>query len=263
VRVEIDGETVAESTRARVLYETGLPPRWYLPPEDVRTELLVPSSTRTRCAYKGEAMFVTLELGGREHEGFAWTYVRALREAAELLASLGHEVVEADPRYGRAADALIPRYLRGVAQDAERMARPERLQRRTRGFARIGRLFPDALLQRALRDEAAHAARMGELYRDHDLLLTPVSTRLPVQAAEWEGLSAARTLLGMSRVYPFTGIWNMTGQPAISIPAPPTADGLPVGAQFVGPANCEPLLLSLAAQLERELAWPERRPPLD
>jgi len=178
-----------------------------------------------------------------------------------VLRMLGHEVVEADPRYGRATDALIARYMAGVAQDAERMARPERLQRRTRGFARIGRLVPGALLQRAMRDEADHAARIGELYRDHDLLLTPVSTRPPVDAAQWEGLGAARTLLGMSRVYPFTGIWNMTGQPAISIPAPPTDDGLPVGAQLVGPADSEPLLLSLAAQLERELAWPERRPP--
>ena len=79
-------------------------------------------------------------------------------------------------------------------------------------------------------------------------------------ATEWEGLGAARTLLGMSRVYPFTGIWNMTGQPAISIPAPP-ADGLPIGAQLIGPPDSEPLLLSVAGQLEQELRWPERRPP--
>jgi amidase len=94
------------------------------------------------------------------------------------------------------------------------------------------------------------------------VLLTPVSTRPPVDAAQWEGMGAARTLLGMSRVYPFTGIWNMTGQPAISIPAPPTSEGLPVGAQLVGPADSEPLLLSVAGQLERELGWPERRPPV-
>src|SRR5829696_1001335 len=163
----------------------------------------------------------------------------SIEGVVEVLRSLGHEVVEADPHYGRASDALIPRYLAGIAQDAARMARPARLQRRTRGFARIGALF-----------------------RDHDVLLTPVSTRPPVDAAQWEGMGAARTLLGMSRVYPFTGIWNMTGQPAISIPAPPTSEGLPVGAQLVGPADSEPLLLSVAAQLERELGWPDRRPPV-
>src|SRR5205807_9020882 len=47
VRVEVGGETVAETTRARVLYETGLPPRWYIPPDDVRSELLVESDKQT------------------------------------------------------------------------------------------------------------------------------------------------------------------------------------------------------------------------
>jgi amidase len=75
-------------------------------------------------------------------------------------------------------------------------------------------------------------------------------------------MGALRTLLGMSRAYPFTGIWNVTGQPAISVPAPPTSEGLPVGGQLVAPADGEPLLLSVAAQLERELRWAERRPPV-
>jgi amidase len=66
----------------------------------------------------------------------------------------------------------------------------------------------------------------------------------------------------MARAYPFTSIWNMTGQPAISVPAAPASDGLPVGAQLIGPPESEPLLLSVAGQLERELGWPERRPPL-
>jgi amidase len=186
----------------------------------------------------------------------------AIEAVAERLRALGHEVVEHDPHYGRATDALIPRYLGGIAQDAEAVARPDRLQRRTRGFARIGRLFPGGLIDKALRAEAGHATRLGELFRDHDLLLTPISTRPPVGAAQWEGLGAARTLLGMSRVYPFTGLWNMTGQPAMSIPAPPESSGLPIGAQLIGPADGEPLLLSVAAQLERELRWAERRPAL-
>jgi amidase len=189
--------------------------------------------------------------------------VRASIEGlADRLRALGHEVAERDPAYGRATDAFLPRYLGGMAQDAERFERPERLQRRTRGFVRMGRMLPGGLIERAQRDEAEHASRLAELFGEHDLLLTPISTRPPVGAAEWEGMGAARTLLGMSRAYPFTGIWNMTGQPAISVPAPQSSDGLPIGAQLVGPPDSEGLLLSVAAQLEADQRWFERRPPL-
>jgi amidase len=185
----------------------------------------------------------------------------AIEAVADRLRGLGHEVSERDPEYGRASDSATVRYLSGIAQDAERFPRRERLQRRTRGFVRMGRVIPSALLERARRDEARHAARINELFREYDVLLTPVSIRSPVGAAEWEGMGATRTLLGMANIYPFTAIWNMTGQPAISIPAPPSSDGLPIGAQLIGPPEGEARLLALAAQLEGELGWAGRRPP--
>jgi amidase len=189
--------------------------------------------------------------------------VRAsLHRVADALRRLGHEVTEHDPSYGRASDAVTARYLNGIAQDATRFPEPERLQRRTRGFIRLGKLVPRQLVDKAIRDEARHAARIGALFRDHDVLLTPTIARLPVKAARWEGVGALRTLLEMAVVYPFTPIWNMTGQPAISVPAPPAPDGLPIGAQLIAPENGEERLLGLAAQLERELGWPARRPPL-
>ena len=80
-------------------------------------------------------------------------------------------------------------------------------------------------------------------------------------AGEWEGLSAERTLLGLALVHPFTGVWNVTGQPAISVPGPASSEGLPIGAQLIGPPDSEPRLLSLASALESELGWPERLPP--
>jgi uncharacterized protein (DUF427 family) len=79
VRVDSDGETLAESSRPYLLFETGLPVRYYLPPEDVRTDRLAPSETRTACAYKGEASYHAL--GGRD---VAWYYPQPLREAAEV-----------------------------------------------------------------------------------------------------------------------------------------------------------------------------------
>jgi amidase len=188
--------------------------------------------------------------------------VRAsLHHVADTLRQLGHEVTEHDPSYGRASDAVVARYLNGIAEDSARFPEPERLQRRTRGFIRLGNLIPKRLVDRAIRDEARHAARIGELFRDHDVLLTPTTARPPVKAAQWEGLGALRTLLEMATVYPFTGIWNMTGQPAISIPAPPARDGLPIGAQLIAPKDRDATLLALAAEVERELDWPAKRPP--
>jgi uncharacterized protein (DUF427 family) len=70
VRVLVDGEVLADSVRAKVLFETALPPRFYLPPEDVRLDLLEPSATVTRCAYKGAASHFHA-LG---HDDVAWTY---------------------------------------------------------------------------------------------------------------------------------------------------------------------------------------------
>lgn len=68
MRVVIDGETVAESTRPTVLFETGLPPRCYLPLSDVRLELLQPSDTTTHCPYKGTAAYWSIRVGGRTHQ---------------------------------------------------------------------------------------------------------------------------------------------------------------------------------------------------
>jgi uncharacterized protein (DUF427 family) len=74
VRVTVDGVVVADSTRPRMLLESGLPVRWYLPPEDVRTDLLEPSYTTTRCPYKGVAHYWSLRLGDRYDKDLVWTY---------------------------------------------------------------------------------------------------------------------------------------------------------------------------------------------
>ena len=70
------------------------------------------------------------------------------------------------------------------------------------------------------------------------------------------------TLLALVATYPFAAQWNLTGQPAIAVPAGTTEDGLPVGVELVGRPGEEARMIALAAQLESELAWPARRPPL-
>jgi uncharacterized protein (DUF427 family) len=74
VRILVDGEVLADTTRARVLFESNLPPRYYIPHEDVRTELLETSSKVTRCAYKGLAPHRHVRVGDALHEDLAWTY---------------------------------------------------------------------------------------------------------------------------------------------------------------------------------------------
>ena len=184
----------------------------------------------------------------------------AVNSLADVLRSLGHEVTEADPAYNEFGSVVIPRYLKGIQHDAESVPRPHRLQRRTRGFAAMGRLVPQSALDNALRDEERQAGRINQVFDDHDVLLSPTTAKPPVRAAEWEGMSAPRTMLGMMRAYPFTSQWNATGQPVLAIPAGFTAAGLPLGAQLVGRPNDEGTLLSLAAQVEAERPWADRRP---
>jgi uncharacterized protein (DUF427 family) len=84
VRVSVDGEVVAESSRAVALFESGLPPRFYLPAEDVRMDLLEPSERRTRCAYKGVASYWHVQAGATLHEDLAWTYTEPEREGEAI-----------------------------------------------------------------------------------------------------------------------------------------------------------------------------------
>jgi uncharacterized protein (DUF427 family) len=81
VRVVSDGVVLADTRRSRILFETALPPRYYIPPDDVRTELLVPSRTRTRCAYKGSATHWSVRVGDRVVEDLVWSYPQPQHDA--------------------------------------------------------------------------------------------------------------------------------------------------------------------------------------
>jgi uncharacterized protein (DUF427 family) len=83
VQFLLDGETIAASTRPRLVFETMLPVRYYLPPEDVTAEL-VPSDTRSWCPYKGAASYWSVHLAGRVVPDLVWTYEDPLPDAAEL-----------------------------------------------------------------------------------------------------------------------------------------------------------------------------------
>ncbi|MGH3389785.1 MAG: DUF427 domain-containing protein [Actinomadura sp.] len=84
VRVEVDGTTIAESTSPRLLFETGLPVRYYVPKTHVRMDLLEPTGTVTHCPYKGQAEYWSARVGGRVHPDLAWSYRMPLPESQKI-----------------------------------------------------------------------------------------------------------------------------------------------------------------------------------
>jgi amidase len=171
-----------------------------------------------------------------------------------ILTDLGHQVREQDPDWGLIGPRTVARYLRGIADDAASLPHPERLDRRSRGLARLGRLVPGPLFQAALAGAEADRRRIEA--RMDDVLMLPLFTRLPSPIGEFEGLGAVRSLDKAFNHVPFPGGFNHTGLPAIAVPVEPMK-----AVQFVGPAGSEARLLGLAAQLEDAIGWPRWIPP--
>jgi amidase len=186
----------------------------------------------------------------------------AVADAAELLRSLGHDVAQRDPDWGNIGDTISARFLKGVAETVDEVPHPERLERRTRGFGRLGKILPDKLYQQAMARRPAEIARVNAIFDHCDVLVTPVmgGTALPIR--RWEGKNALQTVLGMSRFYPYCVPWNHLGNPAMAVPAGISPEGMPLSIQVIGRRGDEATLLSLAAQLEAERPWADRRPPL-
>jgi len=189
---------------------------------------------------------------------------RGLEATADLLRSLGHDVREQDPDYGRGPLIALfgPRYLRGAKEDIDKAERPGVLERRVRGLGRLGSLTPERVLDRARADAEPWTRAVQRLWDDFDVLLQPTMPRLPARLNEQEGLGTLRMMESSAHYVAYTAPWNITGQPAASVPAGWTDEGLPLAVQIVGRPDDEQTLLSLAAQIERERPWADRLPPL-
>ncbi|HET9592733.1 MAG TPA: amidase [Solirubrobacterales bacterium] len=186
----------------------------------------------------------------------------AVASMVETLRSLGHETAEQAPQWGTIGNNMIPRYLRGGAEDVASTPEPQRLERRARGFGRLGRMIPEPVFQNALKAQKADAERVNTIFHSHDVLMTPVMGGTAPPVRKWEGMGALRTVVGMGRFYPYCVPWNHLGNPAMSVPAGFAADGLPLAVQIIGRPGDEATLLSLAAQIEAERPWADARPPI-
>lgn len=92
-RVRVDGRVLAETSQPKLVFETSLPLRVYVPAADVAPGVLVPSDTRTQCPYKGESRYFSLQVDGKLHEDAAWTYDSPLPEA---MRAAGHVAFDGD-----------------------------------------------------------------------------------------------------------------------------------------------------------------------
>ncbi|MEV6617342.1 amidase [Streptomyces sp. NPDC051051] len=179
---------------------------------------------------------------------------------AAALADLGHTVEEADPPYGRIGLTFVPRATAGIAEWVAEAPFPALLDRRTRGAARLGRLLGGAPLRAARRAETVLHGRVGRFFETYDVVLAPTTAAPPPRIGALLELSGFATDRAMIAACPYAWPWNVLGWPGVNVPAGFTPGGLPVGAQLLGPAGSEPLLLSLAAQAEADLRWHERWP---
>jgi amidase len=186
----------------------------------------------------------------------------ALEETAALLRTLGHEVNEYQLDNGPLAPApeFTVLYLRSLHEEAASFAHPERLERRIRTLARVGGALAPGAVDWALGRASDYAARLNKPLAEHDLLLTPVTPGPPPRIGACEGRGWLRTTVTASATVPYAACWNLTGQPACSVPAGFAPDGLPRAVQLVGRPSDEATLLRLAAQLESERSWSESRP---
>jgi amidase len=201
----------------------------------------------------------------------------ALDGAAALLASLGHELEPAAPEpfddlallvhFTTVLAASTAYDLRKLGAIAGREVTADDVEPVTWAQATMGRAVGVDTYLEAVESLRAWARRMAEWWepsdrgRGFDLLLTPTMARPPAPLGEIRGDDADGAILAATPYAAFTVPFNVTGQPAMSVPLH-WADGLPIGVQLVAATGREDLLLRVAAQLERARPWPGRRPPV-
>jgi amidase len=187
----------------------------------------------------------------------------ALDQIVELLAELGHDVVERDPSYGGGALVFTQMWVRGIYEDSLFVPDRTQLERSTRQMAAAGRLVSE---RHAGRLKAATggrtSARILRLWDEVDVLLTPGLASTAIRAEGKYGRSAFAAFDSAARFTPWTAPFNVTGQPAVSIPAGLAEDGLPLSVQLVGRLGAEDTLYSLAGQIEAARPWAAQRPPI-
>ncbi len=187
---------------------------------------------------------------------------RAVLATARVLAGAGHQVVMrelpwVDPT---AMGSFAPRYGVSAARAVADVDQPERLAASTRAVAALGRVYCP-VLPAAMRYSRRVERRVNRVFDDVDVLLSPVMPRTALRIGEWAGRSWLGMSLAAQRFVGYTALWNVTGNPAASVPAGWSDRGLPLAVQVIGRPDDEVTVLGVAGQVERARPWADVRPP--
>ena len=187
---------------------------------------------------------------------------RITQQYGDVLATLGHAVERDDPAYPLwVTPAMIARWFTNAARDAEPFLAGPGLERRTRRHARMGQVVRHIRPPRE-NDRQRLRAALEPFFDRYDVLVMP-ALALPCPAARrWGEGSWLRSVLAALRFSPMTGVWNIAGYPAASVPAGSIA-GMPGSVQLVTAPGGESTLLAVAAQLERARGWRRHAPRYD
>lgn len=193
--------------------------------------------------------------------------IDAVRETASLCSELGHEVEEVAPELDgeMITQAFVTLWSSGCASTLKLLnASKDQVEPLSWALFEMGSRYsaPDYLL--ALQTVQWVSRQLARFFRDYDVLLTPTLAEPPVPLGAFDS-PEDDPLRGFRRAgefVPFTGICNMSGQPAMSVPLYWNSEGLPIGSHFIGRFGDEATLFRLAAQLEQARPWVQRRPPV-
>ena len=189
--------------------------------------------------------------------------VAAYEEASTLLADLGHEVEDMEPPFG---PDVVPSFetlwysmatLAPVDPAAEGRLLPltRYLRERGRATSAADLIFAQAYLQIIVR-------MAWNTLSEYDAVLTPTLASPPAPVGYFEEVGPAENFERQKQFTPYTAVYNLTGQPAVSLPLHWTPEGLPIGVMLAGRMGDEATLISLSAQLEAARPWKDRHPPL-
>ncbi|MFP2904780.1 amidase [Pyxidicoccus sp. 3LFB2] len=198
--------------------------------------------------------------------------VAAVEDAARLCTELGHEVVEASPTYDARMmntamtavwAAALANWAYGLGQMLGRTPGPDTMEATSWEVTRFGAALKVSELQAALATFNQVSRTVGAFFVEHDVLLTPTVAVPPYKLGVLDAMVPKAPEDWYAHVFglcPFTAVFNVTGQPAMSVPLYWNAEGLPIGVQFAGRFADEATLFRLAAQLEEARPWAGRKP---